>query len=164
MLAVVGALVEGVERPVLRPVDPSVAWLAVLGAFAGFVTAYGYGLNYLDFGGGGSFAQGTPLFPSPRNLWAQIVVILALVAGPIVVAVASARPRSGVAAGLLVFTAASFLSRFLEAGTVRGFDRNVDPIEGTWVMLVGGLLLAGFTLVRFATPSETRPTEPTTPR
>jgi hypothetical protein len=84
--------------------------------------------------------------------------------GPVVVAVARRALAAGVAAGLLAFTAASFLTRFLEAGKVRGSDIGFDRIEGTWVMLVGGLLLAGFTLVRFATPSETRPTEPTTPR
>ena len=156
-LAVLGLLVGGVERPVLRPVGPAVAWLAVLGAFAGFVTAYGYGLNYVDFALGGGFAQGSPLVPSARSLWAQIVVVLALVAGPVVVAVGRRALAAGVAAGLLVFTAASVLSRFLEAGTVRGVDRGFDPVEGTWVMLVGGLLLAVFTLVRFAGPAGADP-------
>ncbi|HUF84289.1 MAG TPA: hypothetical protein VMQ81_06815 [Acidimicrobiia bacterium] len=156
-LAVLGLLVEGVERPVLRPVGPAVAWLAVLGAFAGFVTAYGYGLNYVDLGVGGGFAQGSPLVPSARSLWAQMVVILALVAGPVVVAVGRRALAAGVAAGLLVFTAASVLSRFLEAGTVRGIDRRLDPVEGTWVMLVGGLLLGAFALVRLATPDGADP-------
>jgi len=157
-LAVLGLLVEGIGQPVLRPVGPAVAWLAVLGAFAGFVTAYGYGLNYVDLGlGGGTFAQGSPLVPSARSLWAQIVVVLVLVAGPVVVAAGRRALAAGVAAGLLVFTAASVLSRFLETGTVRGRDLGLDPVEGTWVMLVGGILLAGFTLVRFAAPPESTP-------
>lgn len=154
-LAVLGLLVERAEQPVMRPVDAAVTWVAVLGGFAGFVAAYGYGLNYIDFGfGGPGSAQGSPLVPSARSLWAQIVVIAALIAGPVIAAVGRRALAAGVTAGLLVFTAASVLSRLLEAGKVRGVDPRLDPAEGTWVMLIGGLLLGVFTLVRFTGQSE----------
>lgn len=154
-LAVAGLVTAG-DHDFRRP-QPSRARLnvAILGAAAGFLTAVGYGLNPVRLGvagGGGGLGQNSPLFPAPRSLWAQLVVVLALVALPVVIAFVRRGPAIGLAAGLGAFVVAETFFRMLLAyGKVKGADSGLDAIEGTWVFLVGGLALAAVLAVRLVT-------------
>jgi len=134
--------------------------LALIGGLVGFVIAVGYGLNTTrvnadPVAGTPDTPEGSPFVPSTRSLWMQIVVVLALVALPPLVALVSRRVAIGFSIGLLAFVAAEALSRVLTSyGKVQGVDSGRDAIEGTWVFLVGGLALATVVAVRLVTVAD----------
>ncbi len=151
-LALVGLGAAGaVRNPWLRGM-PGRAGLATAAAVAGFVTAVGFGLNpsRLSSEVPSPFGQGTPLVPSPRSLWAQLLVVVALTAWPAVAVLARRPIAAGLTLGLLAFVSAEALYRLLAAySKIGGVDPRLDPIEGTWVFLVGGILLADALSARF---------------
>ena len=154
IIAVVGVLAAGDLHAPWRPVTAGRAGLAAVAAAAGYVTAVGYGLNpsriAVEVPGG--FGQGTPLIASPRSLWAQLLVVIALTAWPAVAVLARRPIAAGLTLGLLSFVVAEAGYRLLSAtAKILGRDPQVDAIEGTWVLLIGGIALTAMLSVRFLT-------------
>ena len=133
--------------------------LALVGGVIGFVLAFGYGLNTVRTNGDpaagtSDVAAGTPLVPAARSFWTQLIVMLALVALPPLIALTSRRIAIGFSAGLVGFVLAETLRRLL---TSFGVDAPRDAIEGTWVFLVGGVALVAVLAYRLVTvPDEVR--------
>ncbi len=155
VVAVFGLLVAGDLHAPWRPVTSGRVGLATVAALIGFVTAVGYGLNpsriAVDVPGG--FGQGTPLITSPRSLWAQLLVVVALTAWPAVAVLARRSIAAGVTLGILSFVFAEAGYRLLSAtAKILGRDPAVDAIEGTWVFLLGGIALAAVLGARFLSP------------
>jgi hypothetical protein len=137
--------------------------LALIGGVIGFVIAVGYGLNTTrvnadPVAGTLDTPQGSPFIPSARSLWTQLLVVLALVLLPPLIAFVSRRVAIGFTIGLMAFVVAETFSRVLTSyGKVQGVDSGRDAIEGTWVFLVGGLALAAVIAVRLMTvPDESQ--------
>jgi hypothetical protein len=153
---VVGAVIAaagfaaGASRGAPWSVDPTRLPTAVLALAAGVVVAVGYGSNFFDldeFAAGPSRAFGSPLIPSPRGLWGQIVAIVAIVVLPAVAVFASRRIAVGLGAGVLLFVVAELAER--ATFVVWGPDLpGLQAIEGVWVLAFGGFLLAVVLLAR----------------
>jgi hypothetical protein len=157
VVALGGVIVAGDLHGPWRLVTPGRAGLAAVAAVAGFVTAVGYGLNpsrvAVEVPGG--FGQGTPLIASPRSLWAQLLVVVALTAWPAIAVLARRPIAAGLTLGLLSFVAAEAGYRLLSATTkILGRDPQVDAIEGTWVLLIGGTALVAVLGARLLSPED----------
>jgi uncharacterized membrane protein YidH (DUF202 family) len=140
-LVAVAALLT--QRRALRASSgtPALTAVAIAGGAAGFLTAFGWGLDYFrPEGVGGSIEQGSPLVPSAESLWAQLVVVLALVALPVVIAFVRRAVAMGLAAGLGVFLVAECLFRLLTTREeIRGVDTRYEATTGTWLFVIGAL-------------------------